>query len=296
MDISNASQQTDDARLACAMATCVPELAVRSTVAIVGAKAPVVRQIGSGTLLAVADFRFVITAAHVLREATRQEYTLGVSGAASGYFTALAGKWMLSMGSTNDASDDKYDVALYQLDDSQIARLGSAQYVRIADASFERDMSKGYYVVSGHPAMWSTVLDGAEDTMKSKILQYGTHAFSGSSNALDNFDADHHFLLEATHDQVLDHTGAPVTFRTRSGFNARMPDDLPGVSGCSVWKIGDLSTPIDRWSKKTARIVGVETGFYSTRRVIKVSRWNAVTTLLYNAFPAARRAIEIYAN
>jgi hypothetical protein len=214
----------------------------------------------------------------------------------SGKFTAVSGMWIISTGSGRGSEDDKYDVALYQLDDRQIARLKNSQFVRIADASFEADLSNGYFVVSGFPAMWSTVLSGADDTMKSRILQYGTYAFSGNTSALANFDANHHFLLEATPAQMLDHTGAPTSFRTRSGFSAQMPDDLRGVSGCSVWKIGDFSTPVETWSSINARIVGVETGVFSTRGAIKASRWNAVTTLLYKAFPATRPAIELYAH
>lgn len=287
---------SDSAKLVRAIATHVPELSVKSMVAIVGSKAPTVRQIGSGTLLAVADLRFVLTAAHVVREGARLDLTLGISSGMSGNLTAVGGNWIISMGSGPRSEDDKYDVALYQLDDRQIDRLENAQFVRIADASFEADLSKGYFVVSGFPAMWSTVLNRADDTMKSRVLQYGTYAFPGSTSALENYDATHHFLLEATPTETLDHTGGPISFRTRSGFSAQMPDDLRGVSGCSVWKVGDLSTPVETWSSSNARIVGIETGVYSTRRAIKASRWNAVTTLLYNAFPATRSAIELYAH
>jgi len=279
-----------------AMSESVPELTVTSTVAIVGTKAPVTRQIGSGTLVAVADSRFVLTAAHVVREGARHDHTLGVSGGKQGNFTALGGTWMVSTGSHLDARGDKFDVALYQLSDEQVARLGGAEFVRIADASFVSDMSNGYFIVTGFPGMWSTVLDGAEDTMKSKLLQYGTWAFSGSTAALDDYDGAHHFLLPATSSEMLDTLGVPVTFRTRQGFAARMPADLRGVSGCSVWMIGDLTRPVTGWDRRASRIVGIETGVFPSRRAIKVTRWNAVTTLLYNAFPSLRPAIEMYAH
>jgi hypothetical protein len=103
------------------------------------------------------------------------------------------------------------------------------------------------------------------------------------------------FRLEATPAELLDHRGSPTSFRTSGGFAAQIPDDLRGVSGCSVWRIGDVSAPVETWSASTARIVGVETGVFSARGAIKAGRWNAVTTLLYNAFPATRSAIEIYA-
>jgi len=278
------------------MSACVPDLTITSTIAIVGAKAPVVRQIGSGTLVAVADLRFVLTAAHVVREAARHDLTLGISGGQNGYFTAVGGNWIMSAASSPDAVDDKYDVALYQLNDYQSNRLTGVEFVRIADASFVSDLSNGYFVVTGFPGMWSTVLDGSEDAMKSKLFQYGTYAFSGSVSALAGYDGAHHFLLEARPSEVLDHTGKPTTFRTRSGFTAQMPGDLLGISGCSVWMIGDLSTPVATWARNSSRIVGIETGVFPGRGAIKATRWKAVTTLLYNAFPGLRPTIEIYAN
>jgi hypothetical protein len=278
------------------MAEAVPNLTITSTVAITGTKTPVMRQIGSGTLIAVADSRFVLTAAHVVREGARHGYTLGVSGGKSANFIALGGTWMVSVGSHPDATDDKHDVALYELSEDQVARLGDVEFVRIGDASFTRDLSNGYFVVTGFPGMWSTVLDGAGDTMKSKLLQYGTWAFSGSTAALENYDDSHHFLLTASPSEVLDTEGIPVTFRTRQGFAAQMPTDLRGISGCSVWQIGDLTKPVGSWDRGSSRVVGIETGVFPGRGAIKVTRWNAVTTLLYNAFPLLRSAIEMYAH
>lgn len=272
MSPADSSSPSQSSELVRAMAESVPELTVTSTVAIVGTKAPITRQIASGTLLAVADSRFVLTAAHVVREGARHDYTLGVSGGKQANFTTLGGTWMVSTGSHPDATDDKYDVALCRLSDEQVARLGDVEFVRIADASFVNDLSNGYFIVTGFPGMWSTVLDGAEDTMKSKLLQYGTWAFSGSTAALDGYDGAHHFLLTATSSEMMDTLGMPVTFRPRQGFAAQMPADLRGVSGCSVWMIGDLTKPVASWDRRSSRIVGIETGVFPSRGAIKVTR------------------------
>lgn len=292
MDESLTPLPSQEAAIAQAMAACVSKLMTSSTVAIVGAKAPVVRQIGSGTLLAVADLRFVVTAAHVVREAASKGLTLGATGVNGGQFTALAGQWILT--ATSTSANDRHDVAIYKLDDHQIKRLDGVEFVRISDASFDHDLSTGYFVVTGFPGMWSTVLDGEDKIMKSKLLQYGTFSFSGSTTALGGYDATQHFLLEASPAAVLDHAGRPTSFRTRTGFSARMPSDLQGISGCSVWKIGDLTSPITTWTKSGCRIVGIETGVFEERQAIKATRWNAVTTLLYNAFPTLRSTIELY--
>ena len=165
--------------------------------------------------------------------------------------------------------------------------------MRVADACFASDLSTGYFVVTGYPGIWSTVLDGSEDTMKSKLLQYGTYALAGATAALDGYDPGRHFLLTASPSEILDPLGAPATFRTRQGFPAQMPADLRGISGCSVWLIGNLTKPVESWGREPGRIVGIETGVFAERGAIKATRWNAVTTLLYNAFPPIRPAIEM---
>ena len=130
--------------------------------------------------------------------------------------------------------------------------------------------------------------------MKSRLLQYGTYALQGSTAGLLGFDPELHFLLEATPEHTVDGDGQPVSFRTRTGFAAQMPGDLGGVSGSSVWTIGDLRTPVAEWSVAHSRLVGVETSIYRARGAIKVTKWKAITTLLYEAFPNVRPTIEMY--
>ncbi len=279
-----------------AMASCVPDITIKSTVAIVGAKALGISQIGTGTLLAVADMRFVVTAAHVIGQAQERELTLGISGGSSGLFTALTGQCLLTGSSKRNEGDDKHDVAIYLLDERQTRRLIGVEYVRIADVSFKPDLSNGLFVVTGFPGIWSTHLTGDEEVMKSKLLQYGTYSFTGSTSALAGYDPQHHFLMQATPSQLLDHTGSPTSFRTRSGYPAQMSTDLGGISGCSVWLVGNMTVPATQWGKSECKLVGVETGVFQSRGAIKATRWNAVASLLYNAFPSLRPSIELYSH
>ena len=176
-------------------------------------------------------------------------------------------------------------MAIYEFSPDQIARFEPTNFVRIGDAAFPKDLSAGFFVVTGFPAMWSTALAPEDLTMKAKLLQYGTYALQGSTAGLDGYSPDRHFLMEGSPATLLDQAGEPTDFRTRTGFPAQMPHDLAGVSGCSVWMIGDLRKPLDTWSKNECRLVGVETSIYKQRSAIKATRWNAITTLLYNAVP-----------
>jgi hypothetical protein len=290
----SASYSTEDlTQITRAMSGCVPELTVRSTIGLVVSKNSVVRQIGTGTLVAIADHRFVVTAAHVIRQASEFEATLGVSGTKDGHFISTVGPWLLTTGSAEHP--DSHDVALYELTSEQAQRFETTKFVRIVDVAFPRDMTGKFFIVTGFPAMWSTTLDKNDVTMKAKLLQYGTYSFEGLTSGLDDYDQERHFLLEASPSVLLDHTGEQTSFRTRTGHAAFMPADLQGISGCSVWLIGDLQQPVESWSKTTAKLVGIETGVYPRRSAIKVTRWNSITTLLYNAVPQLRPVLEMYA-
>jgi hypothetical protein len=82
-------------------------------------------------------------------------------------------------------------------------------------------------------------------------------------------------------------------FRRKDGTAAAFPRDLRGVSGGPVWTIGDLDIPMQNWPRIAPSLVGVQTGVYQPSQVIRVTRWVAVTTLIYATFPELRSALEL---
>jgi len=275
------------------MSECIPSLVAKSTVGLVASVNQFSRQIGSGTLLAIAEHRFVLTAAHVIRQASESGATLGISGTIDGLFITAKGTWALSEAAKTDG--DENDIAIYELTKDECRRFADDVFVRIGDVAFPSNVTHSYFVVSGFPSMWSTSIGPSEPTVHAKMLQYGTIAFQGNAVALPGFNPNYHFLLEASPDLMIDHQGNETYFRTRTGHSASMPRDLGGISGCSVWVLGDLRKPLEKWMRDDARLVGVETSVYVQSKAIKVTRWNAVTSLLYAAFPQVRPVLEMYA-
>lgn len=276
-----------------AMFASVPVAVADSTVIIVGANAPIVRHLGSGTLFRVADMSFVVTAAHVLHSAYANGATVGISGGDSNFITT-DGSWILSNGVDGDNGADPLDVAVYPLREDQIARMGNRKFLRLNDVSFSSDLSHGYFLISGFPQIWSGECNDTIDTMKARLLQFSTFAYTGSTAALDRYNERYHLLLDAKPEEILNESGDEVQFKTRTGASAKIPNDLHGVSGCSVWHIGDLRISVDQWRANGAKLVAVQTGVYPGRALIKATRWIAASTLLYSAFPELRSAIKLH--
>ena len=277
------------AAIAKALDARVPSLVTGSTVALVGSFSGAVRQLGSGTLLAVGDERFVVSAGHVLREAVAQDMTVGIGF--HGGFVACVRNWMLT-GVPNDRADE-HDIALYRFTSEEVNRLSQATFAQIGDASFEADLSNSYFVVSGFPALWTTTIDAQKtDPMVSRMLVYGTTHFDGDAAGLEGFDPKRHFLLQANRHEMYNQSGNRVSLRSRLGHPVDFPAGLQGISGCSVWRLGKMSTPPQFWG--APRLVGVETAVYARSGAIRATRWNSVTTLLYEAFPTTRAAIEFH--
>lgn len=273
----------------------IPSLIPNSTVAVTCTQGKSVVQIGSGTLLAIADAYFLVTAAHVALAAQKMEGSPGIVALKAGSHTPLSGEWTLSASDSGTLQGDKYDIAVYRLNDNEHQRLAGCDFVRISDVDFTSDLSNGYFVLCGFPSVWSESSDSPSATMVLKPLLYGAWTYAGSSSGLQGFDTNHHMLLHASPDIMLDHEGRNASMRTRSNHWVGMPGGLRGISGCSVWMIGDITLPANTWSRQRARIVGVETGVYEGAvPTIKASKWRAVLSLIYAAFSDLQHPINFH--
>ena len=221
------------AKLSRVMSECIPELVGRSTVHIVTSVNQHVRPLGTGTLLAVAEHRFLVTAAHVARGGGTFDATLAVSGAADGRFVALPGNWILT-GERDEWDSDEHDIAIYEFGPDQAGRFSDDVFVRVADADFPVDLSYAYFVVSGFPAIWSTSLGPTDETVLTKMLQYGTFAYQGSIVGLAGYNQQRHFLLACCKRVALPHR----IFRIMSAHSLALTSE--GVHGEGRSEVGVL--------------------------------------------------------
>lgn len=271
----------------------IPSKAREAAVAIVLIHGTELHQFGTGTLLRVADQSFIVTAAHVVKDARQYDKSLCLPRT-DGSFTQLHGDWMCSSEGQYGTTSDPFDIAVLRLDSSIVNGLTNASFLRLGDISFSEDLSDGIFCLLGYPTLWSQPSTNANRGLEVKVLQYTTYAFEGPVDALSEYQARFHLLLSAGLEGSADIEGNPCCFSDRSGAPAEFPRGLGGISGCSVWILGNNNKPLQDWRREDAKIVAVQTGVYHDRQIIKATRWVAVSTLLHEAFPELRPAMALW--
>jgi len=221
----------------------VPKHAWDATIPILIRCGTQLTQHGTGTLFAVGADCFVITAGHVLRSA--KEAGTGLYAATSRKdFLQLGGTWTVS---DDEKSDGVFDVAVFQLANESQRRFQSSNFLRLSDVSFDFNIEYAVYTVFGFPSIWTHKKESDKSTLVAKAFQYTTYTYESSTSSLENFDPRHHLALGVSLDESRDENANFVDFSYSGGVSARFPADLGGISGGSVWHIGDRRYPLDNW-------------------------------------------------
>lgn len=234
-------------------------------------------QCGTGTLLRVADKRFLITAEHVTQITTRHKLQLyiadGVQGASN---VALEGRLDRTT---------QFDVSVWELGDDIAQQLPNRTF--LTTASFDRTNNRpteGWYFVHGYPNELSSVDETASRAI-AKTHTYGTIPYDGPTDNLENFNDEAHLLLAYTRDGLV----------TDTGETAIGPNELGGISGSSIWHAYCPGIPASNWTVDDAKIVAVQTGIYKSRNAIKSTRWWVVDRILRDRHPDLVDALNISA-
>ncbi|MFZ4662296.1 MAG: hypothetical protein ACOYNY_35135 [Caldilineaceae bacterium] len=263
----------------------VPNLAYDSTISISVAAHGGFHQWGTGTLLRIADSSFIVTAAHVVSQVYYNKLQLYTPR--NGSFVHLYGDWAYLTDS------DLFDVAILRLHPDIVSNLGTASYIGLYNISLNNELSKGIFCLCGYPARLSKPSTPTEPLMTTKPLQVMSYMYTGDTDNIANYNAKHHFLLSSK-TGFLDIDGEPMKLIGKDEKFLNLPRDLGGISGCSIWQIGTSEIPLEQWNSKRAKIVGIQTSVFPENKVIKVTRWSAVASLLYEAYPDIHSAMSLW--
>ena len=273
----------------------IPACAWDCTVPIVIAHDSAVRHFGTGTLFRVADHFFLVTAGHVIKQACAHHKTVGIGGSDDGKFIALTGDTLVSSEGQYGTSADPFDIALHRLALEAVGRLSNKRFLLFNHVEFDDQSPTAVYTLFGYPAVWSSPSSSPDEKVTYKALQYTTYRYDRDTSTLEEYQDRLHLLLDGQFQQATNQDATPAEFHSScDGQPIPFPRGLGGISGCSVWRIGDLKTPLYDWDIEQSRLVAVQTGVYHAKRAIKATRWVAVSTIIHEAFPELRPAIQMW--
>lgn len=261
-----------------------------SSVAIVLARRPNVHPFGSASLFEVAGARFVVTAAHNIQTASLYDRTIGLSTPDNSVMVPT-GNWIVSTGDS-----DPVDVAVYRLSDDECAKMRGARYLRFDDLDFGVLSSTAVFCVCGYPGKLSSPSGDENEPIGLGPLQLTLVAYNGPTDELIGYSPALHVLLDSEPEGLTSMDGSKCNLVDRSRSVLHLPLDFRGISGCAIWRIGDLTVPVEHWPHIGQRVAAVDTGVYSGSKIIRGTRWNGPITLIYEAFPDLRPAIELYSS
>ncbi|HUT36294.1 MAG TPA: hypothetical protein VNE39_22590 [Planctomycetota bacterium] len=230
---------------------------------------------GTGTLLAVADRHFVLTAAHVFtRDAeTIEGMCIYPGGGLSKIIPVPANIHIVS---------DPLDLALMPLDAEAVAMTAGRAFLSLERFALRYyPPEQGYFVLHGYPSCW--LRKDANNNPDPYALSYHTALYKGRTDRLEHYQQDVHILLEAP--------AGPNPFE---GQPKNPPESLGGVSGCTVWEILRRGRDFDNWDPSRARIVAIQTSVYSRSGVLKATYARFILEALTEFYPDLRRAIRLH--
>ena len=255
----------------------------RHTVAIVAYYQGAMHQHGTGTLVRFADYRFLVTASHVVKqflegkEIYRDIYLLVENGHEAD-LVPLHGEYFVTK-TARDKSSQKYasdgddlDVALWNLGEKTYSKLSNKAFLNRSHISITAELTTGLYFLVGFPCSWATC-DLVNRSFFFKAFRYIAEPLL-VTETLPEYNPRLHMALRL-------HMSGVESFQ------------LQGISGCSIWKLSDL--PVNAtWNANQARIVAVQTGVFSRSAAIKGTKWQHVVTLLSQFAPELIPSLRLW--
>jgi hypothetical protein len=229
---------------------------------------------GTGTLFAVAEERFLVTAAHVAEDFIDGRSVLLTSNApASRNLANINYDWARARG--------EFDVAVFRLGAQAMDALQGLTFLRLDDVEVEPERQDGLYLIYGFPKAWWKP-DPQSMTVGVSPLSLIGADYTGSTSAW-RFDEQFNVAIELADDAHL-----PPSQRQN------VPASLKGISGCSVWWLRDAIRNPGQFRAEDAKVVAVQTGTHNRDSIVLATRWMAALVLIKQNCPDLAPALKLY--
>lgn len=237
-------------------------------------------EIGTGTLVRIAEgATFLVTAAHVLEEATRPGTLLTIPAAGRGR-VALPGLVPLLEG----VRADRADVGIVRVSSEDAQRLGSVyEIIGLRDLMTFTAPFRNEFLICGYPLVHQAFrAEAAELT----AFAHRSTAYEGESPRELHRRGEVHLEREPLEgvDFLVDCPSMGINGRGETVVAPR----LHGMSGAALWGMVEQG---EAWSPSTLRVMGVQTGTVAGRW-IRCTSWPLVARGIADNWPELRPALE----
>ena len=220
-----------------------------------------VRPLGTGSLIAVAEKRFLVTAAHVLQQAQVDQLI------AANLVT------MVQFSVTGEVTaNDGLDVAILDLLPFTAALFDGMRWLRVPDLHLGPVEQAEVCALAGYPA------ELQQRNGPTRALGYITRPHPGN---YADFSCDPNVFLLLDY-ELNDNAPADAAY-------GPVPEYLQGISGSAVWHLGAAVQPEEAQPKACA----IQTGVFRRpeKLIVKTTRMIEVFRMIGRAYPELRPAL-----
>jgi hypothetical protein len=243
-------------------------------------------QHGTGTLFAVGQDYFLVSASHVFGDAVGHDRIIYAYdfGEVNEHGTKMIAVQL-------DGKIYRYeeaDLGILRMTEESARKFTQRSFLRLHDVR-PKPAFPGWAYIYGFPREY--VKEGPDATNFYNPLNMAAAISLQEPPGVHGFDPVLHFVLDTSRERMSRTDGEVV----------QLPDNLGGISGCPVWQTwwpGEDESSY--WRTKRVRIVGIQTGAY-TRGIyktkgplIKASKFEGVLLLIYKSNEALLPVIDMH--
>ena len=228
---------------------------------------------GTGTLLRIGIKSFLVTASHVVTQASHAQIGLGITD------WAPEAKLISLHGSVHGM--EELDIAVWDLPEDVIKSLPNRVFLSIDQTvkGVATD-NTSTFLIHGYPEEYGKFEITSPSHGKGTVLPITefTGPFTGSTDNLEGYDSSSHLLLDT-------HKGEGEAIRNE---HILLPSRRHGMSGCTIWQVYTEGFNASQWTCEIPRIAAVQTGVYYKGNITKATKWHFVYSLFWHKYPELR--------
>lgn len=248
----------DDQFLARVREALVPML-WDTAIPLIAQQGDALRQHGTGTLLRIAERRFLVSARHVFTDVAKVGAALFAHNKprTQPTFLTLRGKLVHAC----SQGEDRIDLGILELQPADAQSLSNYRAITLAEIDQRQDTSDDLYLWAGYPCKMATAGKAGGRGIGLTRMFASTYPYRGAVS-LEKYDPEQHILLDARRDY------AEVVLG-----EGEQPDSLVGISGTSIWKTNATRVGRDKWEPSLVRVSAVQTAEYPKAGVLRGTMW-----------------------